>query len=82
MAAPPPKAWKAEYAKSGRSSCKSCKSPIAKDALRLGKMVQATQFDGFMPVRNTASLLPTPFLPAVPALPAVNPYSLRGRIYL
>ena len=50
--AAPPKAWKAEYAKSGRASCKSCRSPIAKDQLRLGKMVQATQFDGFMPVRN------------------------------
>jgi poly [ADP-ribose] polymerase len=50
--AAPPKPWKAEYAKSGRASCKSCKSPIAKDQLRLGKMVQASQFDGFMPVRN------------------------------
>uniref|UniRef100_A0A0D9WXY3 Poly [ADP-ribose] polymerase n=1 Tax=Leersia perrieri TaxID=77586 RepID=A0A0D9WXY3_9ORYZ len=50
--AAPPKAWKAEYAKSGRSSCKSCRSPIGKDQLRLGKMVQATQFDGFMPVRT------------------------------
>ncbi|XP_048563683.1 poly [ADP-ribose] polymerase 1-like isoform X2 [Triticum urartu] len=57
MAAPPPKAWKAEYAKSGRSSCKSCKSPIAKDALRLGKMVQATQFDGFMPMWNHAKCI-------------------------
>ncbi|PKA56486.1 Poly [ADP-ribose] polymerase 1 [Apostasia shenzhenica] len=51
MACPtPPKPWKAEYAKSGRSSCKTCKSAIAKDQLRLGKMVVATQFDGFMPV--------------------------------
>uniref|UniRef100_M8BAB1 Poly (ADP-ribose) polymerase 1 n=1 Tax=Aegilops tauschii TaxID=37682 RepID=M8BAB1_AEGTA len=57
MAAPPPKAWKAEYAKSGRSSCKSCKSPIAKDALRPGKMVQATQFDGFMPMWNHAKCI-------------------------
>ncbi|KAJ1288363.1 hypothetical protein BS78_02G084100 [Paspalum vaginatum] len=52
--AAPPKAWKAEYAKSGRASCKSCRSPIAKDELRLGKMVQATQFDGFMPMWNHA----------------------------
>ncbi|RCV10443.1 hypothetical protein SETIT_2G112900v2 [Setaria italica] len=52
--AAPPKAWKAEYAKSGRASCKSCRSPIAKDQLRLGKMVQATQFDGFMPMWNHA----------------------------
>ncbi|KQK20109.1 poly [ADP-ribose] polymerase 1 [Brachypodium distachyon] len=52
-----PKAWKVEYAKSGRSSCKSCKSPIGKDALRLGKMVQSTQFDGFMPLWNHASCI-------------------------
>uniref|UniRef100_K4A0T6 PARP-type domain-containing protein n=1 Tax=Setaria italica TaxID=4555 RepID=K4A0T6_SETIT len=51
--AAPPKAWKAEYAKSGRASCKSCRSPIAKDQLRLGKMVQATQFDGFMPTMQS-----------------------------
>ncbi|GJN12065.1 hypothetical protein PR202_ga30309 [Eleusine coracana subsp. coracana] len=52
-----PRAWKAEYAKSGRASCKSCRSPIAKDQLRLGKMVQATQFDGFMPMWNHASCI-------------------------
>jgi hypothetical protein len=46
----PQKAWKAEYAKSARSSCKTCKSIIDKEILRLGKMVQAKQFDGFMPV--------------------------------
>lgn len=46
----PPKPWKAEYAKSSRSSCKTCKSQIEKETLRLGKMVQATQFDGVMPV--------------------------------
>ncbi|KAK4482324.1 hypothetical protein RD792_009477 [Penstemon davidsonii] len=46
----PPKPWKVEYAKSSRSSCKTCKMPIDKENLRLGKMVQAKQFDGFMPV--------------------------------
>lgn len=51
--ASPPKPWKAEYAKSSRSSCKTCKNPIDKETLRLGKMVQATQFDGFMPVRSS-----------------------------
>lgn len=51
----PPKAWKVEYAKSGRSSCRSCKSNIEKEALRLGKMVQSSQFDGFMPMWNHAS---------------------------
>ncbi|KAG8389232.1 hypothetical protein BUALT_Bualt02G0207400 [Buddleja alternifolia] len=53
----PPKAWKAEYAKSSRSSCKTCKKPIDKEILRLGKMVQATQFDGFMPMWNHASCI-------------------------
>uniref|UniRef100_A0A1D1YCL5 Poly [ADP-ribose] polymerase n=1 Tax=Anthurium amnicola TaxID=1678845 RepID=A0A1D1YCL5_9ARAE len=55
--ATPAKPWKAEYAKSSRSSCKSCKNAIAKDVLRLGKMVQATQFDGFMPLWNHASCI-------------------------
>lgn len=32
--------YKAEYAKSGRASCKACKSTIAKDELRLAAMVQ------------------------------------------
>ncbi|XP_042494663.1 poly [ADP-ribose] polymerase 1 [Macadamia integrifolia] len=50
--ATPPKPWKVEYAKSSRSSCKSCKTTIEKETLRLGKMVQATQFDGFMPMWN------------------------------
>ncbi|GFP96805.1 poly [ADP-ribose] polymerase 1 [Phtheirospermum japonicum] len=53
----PPKPWKVEYAKSSRSSCKTCKSPIEKENLRLGKMVQATQFDGFMPMWNHAACI-------------------------
>ena len=32
--------YKAEYAKSGRSSCKLCRSNIDKDSLRVAKMVQ------------------------------------------
>ncbi|KAG9441461.1 hypothetical protein H6P81_017315 [Aristolochia fimbriata] len=52
-----PKPWKAEYAKSSRSSCKSCKSPIDKENLRLGKMVTAKQFDGFMPMWNHADCI-------------------------
>ncbi|KAM6592239.1 hypothetical protein CsatA_014844 [Cannabis sativa] len=51
------KPWKVEYAKSSRSSCKTCKSPIEKEVLRFGKMVQATQFDGFMPMWNHASCI-------------------------
>ncbi|KAK1284252.1 Poly [ADP-ribose] polymerase 1 [Acorus calamus] len=53
----PPKPWKAEYAKSSRSSCKTCKSNIEKETFRLGKMVVATQFDGFMPMWNHANCI-------------------------
>ncbi|XP_056860173.1 uncharacterized protein LOC108836868 [Raphanus sativus] len=42
--------WRAEYAKSSRSSCKSCKSPINKETFRLGKLVQATQFADVIPL--------------------------------
>nr|GLL30729.1 poly [ADP-ribose] polymerase 1 isoform X2 [Ipomoea trifida] len=55
--ASPHKPWKAEYAKSSRSSCKTCKSPIEKETFRLGKMVQATQFDGVMPMWNHAGCI-------------------------
>ncbi|XP_047097726.1 LOW QUALITY PROTEIN: poly [ADP-ribose] polymerase [Schistocerca piceifrons] len=41
--------YRAEYAKSGRASCKGCKSPIAKDTLRLAVMVQSPVFDGKQP---------------------------------
>ncbi|GJR32265.1 poly [ADP-ribose] polymerase 1 [Tanacetum coccineum] len=54
--ATPEKPWKAEYAKSGRSSCRTCKSPISKEVLRLGKMVQSQQFDGFMPVEGVVAV--------------------------
>lgn len=37
------KLYKAEYAKSGRASCKKCKENIAKDSLRMAIMVQVTQ---------------------------------------
>ncbi|KAL2609830.1 hypothetical protein R1flu_028403 [Riccia fluitans] len=47
-AAPPPKGWKVEYAKSGRASCKICQNAIAKDSLRIAKYVQSYQFDGYM----------------------------------
>jgi len=41
--------FKAEYAKSNRSSCKMCRDNIAKDSLRLAKMVQSPHFDGKIP---------------------------------
>ena len=34
--------YRAEYAKSGRASCKGCKTSIAKDSLRLAVMVQVS----------------------------------------
>ncbi|KAL6214589.1 hypothetical protein ACLB2K_014021 [Fragaria x ananassa] len=51
------KPWKVEYAKSSRSSCKTCRNPIEKENIRFGRMVQATQFDGFMPMWNHASCI-------------------------
>lgn len=36
--------YAAEYAKSGRASCKGCKSAIPKDALRLAAMVQVRRY--------------------------------------
>uniref|UniRef100_A0A8C6KUJ5 Poly [ADP-ribose] polymerase n=1 Tax=Nothobranchius furzeri TaxID=105023 RepID=A0A8C6KUJ5_NOTFU len=43
------KLYKAEYAKSGRASCKKCKESIAKDSLRMALMVQSPMFDGKVP---------------------------------
>ncbi|CAH2059929.1 unnamed protein product [Thlaspi arvense] len=55
--ASPHKPWRAEYAKSSRSSCKSCKSAINKEVFRLGKLVQASQFDGVMPMWHHAACI-------------------------
>lgn len=49
---PTSKPWKVEYAKSSRSSCKTCKEPIGKGSLRIAKMVAARQFEGVMPIWN------------------------------
>ncbi|XP_012722785.2 poly [ADP-ribose] polymerase 1 [Fundulus heteroclitus] len=43
------KLYTAEYAKSGRASCKKCKESIAKDSLRMAIMVQSPMFDGKVP---------------------------------
>ncbi|OVA02446.1 BRCT domain [Macleaya cordata] len=47
-----PKEWKIEYAKTSRSSCRTCKKIIKKEMLRLGKVVRATRYDGFMTTWN------------------------------
>ncbi|XP_020837799.1 poly [ADP-ribose] polymerase 1 isoform X1 [Phascolarctos cinereus] len=49
MAEPADKPYRAEYAKSGRASCKKCGESIAKDSLRLAIMVQSPMFDGKVP---------------------------------
>ncbi|GBP32813.1 Poly polymerase [Eumeta japonica] len=41
--------YQAEYAKSGRASCKKCKQKIDQGALRLAVMVQSAFFDGKQP---------------------------------
>jgi len=41
--------YRGEYAKSGRASCKACKSTIDKGDLRLAAMVQSPMFDGKTP---------------------------------
>ncbi|CAG0883144.1 unnamed protein product [Darwinula stevensoni] len=41
--------YRAEYAKSNRSSCKGCRGQIVKDSLRLAIMVQSPMFDGKQP---------------------------------
>jgi len=43
------KLYKAEYAKSGRASCKKCKENIAKDSLRMAIMVQVMNYVLFWP---------------------------------
>lgn len=42
--------YKVEYALSGRAQCKKCSSPIAQGELRVGKLVQAANFDGEYPL--------------------------------
>ncbi len=44
--------FRAEYAKSDRSTCKGCRSTIAKDSLRLAIMVQSPNFDGKVSYSN------------------------------
>jgi len=51
-AVPAHKPWKAEYAKSGRSSCRTCKESIGKDAFRFAKIQPAHHFEGVMSVSS------------------------------
>ncbi|XP_053460936.1 poly [ADP-ribose] polymerase 1 [Nycticebus coucang] len=49
MAESSDKLYRAEYAKSGRASCKKCSESIPKDSLRMAIMVQSPMFDGKVP---------------------------------
>ncbi|XP_063095480.1 poly [ADP-ribose] polymerase 1 isoform X2 [Cavia porcellus] len=49
MAESSDKLYRAEYAKSGRASCKKCGESIPKDSLRMAIMVQSPMFDGKVP---------------------------------
>lgn len=40
--------YQAEYAKSNRSTCRSCKSSISQGSLRIATLVQSNTFDGKM----------------------------------
>ncbi|KAH9624088.1 hypothetical protein KSS87_022973 [Heliosperma pusillum] len=73
--AAPEKPWKAEYAKSARASCRTCKSNIGKEVLRLGKMVQSQQFDGFMPLNLDLAM-------RVLHLVGVNGFEYQGRFFV
>ena len=44
--------YSAEYAKSGRSACKTCGSSIPKDHIRVARLVQSPHFDGKMALWN------------------------------
>lgn len=44
--------FRAEYAKSGRAGCKTCKEPIAQGSLRLATMTRSPFFDGMQPNWN------------------------------
>ncbi|KAI3982500.1 hypothetical protein MKX01_031239 [Papaver californicum] len=55
------KEWKIEYAKTSRSSCRTCRKIIKKEMLRLGKVIPATKYDGVMTKWNhTGCILKRP----------------------
>ena len=49
--------FQAEYAKSNRSTCKSCKLTIGKDSLRLAVMVQVSMYVNKIDLRYCVMLL-------------------------
>ena len=59
MADDPP--YRTEYAKSNRSSCKSCRETIVKDTLRMARMVQVMDKYLFTGLKNIFMTLGTQF---------------------
>ncbi|XP_057448680.1 poly [ADP-ribose] polymerase 1-like [Lotus japonicus] len=51
------KSWKAEYAKSGRSRCRTCNTAIDSEKLRFGKMIQSSKYDGFITMWSHADCI-------------------------
>lgn len=72
------KLYKAEYAKSGRASCKKCKENIAKDSLRMAIMVQVKGSELHNSGRLEKLLLPL----ATSRLDCGLDLALRGRVAL
>jgi poly [ADP-ribose] polymerase len=64
--------YKAEYAKSGRSSCKKCGQSIPDGALRIGPLVQSPHFDGKVPLWHHFDCL------AAKAAALVDPAQIDG----
>jgi len=55
-----------DYAKSNRATCKGCQKLIAKDTLRIGKLVKSPHFDGEMTLwHHTACLFKKESIPDV-----------------
>lgn len=70
------KPYRAEYAKSGRASCKKCGESIAKDSLRLALMVQVRRG----PALGCAAGGPAVVVPrAESGGPGARPHSAEGR---
>jgi hypothetical protein len=69
--------YKAEYAKSGRSSCKKCGKPIPDGALRMGPLVQSPHFDGKVPLWHHFECLAAKASALVDAAQVDGYFSLR-----
>jgi hypothetical protein len=69
--------YKAEYAKSGRSSCKKCSKAIPDGALRIGPLVQSPHFDGKVPLWHHFECLATEAVALIDAAQVDGYFGLR-----